>query len=194
MLRRIISKFFGKSNSVAQNLSPLISVGRNTEFLGKVEKRNSDSTISLGDDCLISATLVTNTAGSKIIIGNNVFIGGGTIIESAISIIIDDDVLISHSCLLQDSDNHSVKYSLRKLDTADWKRNQHHNWDITEKEPIIISKGAWIGAKAIILKGVTIGVGSIVGAGSVVTRNVPDWTIVGGNPAKIIREIPPSER
>ena len=47
---------------------------------------------------------------------------------------------------------------------------------------------------SIILKGVTIGEGSIVGAGSVVTKSVPPWTIVGGNPARIIREIPLEER
>ena len=51
-----------------------------------------------------------------------------------------------------------------------------------------------MGARVIILKGVTIGEGSIVGAGSVVTKDVPDWTIVGGNPAKIIRVIPENER
>jgi acetyltransferase-like isoleucine patch superfamily enzyme len=60
--------------------------------------------------------------------------------------------------------------------------------------PIIIEDDAWIGFNSIILKGVTIGKGSIVGAGSVVTKSVPPWTIVGGNPAKIIREIPENER
>jgi acetyltransferase-like isoleucine patch superfamily enzyme len=58
----------------------------------------------------------------------------------------------------------------------------------------MISDFVWIGANVIILKGVTIGEGAIVGAGSVVTKDVPPYTIVAGNPARIIREIPENER
>jgi acetyltransferase-like isoleucine patch superfamily enzyme len=59
---------------------------------------------------------------------------------------------------------------------------------------ITIGPDAWIGAHAIILRGVMIGKGGIVAAGAVVTRNVPDYTIVAGNPAHPIRELTPSER
>lgn len=55
--------------------------------------------------------------------------------------------------------------------------------------PITIKDYAWISYNVCILKGVTIGEGAIVGAGSVVTKDVPDWTVVAGNPAKIIRYI-----
>ena len=192
MLQKL--KSFFTSTQTKQSAVISIQIGTNSAFNGKAEKRAPDSVISIGNDCLISGFLVTNTNESKILIGNNIFIGGGTILESAISIIVEDDVLISHGCLLQDSDNHSIRYSLRKVDTADWKRNQYHNWDITQKKPIKISKGAWIGTRAIILKGVTVGVGSIVAAGSVVTKDVPDWTIVGGNPAGIIRTLREDER
>ncbi|MDH4236354.1 MAG: hypothetical protein OEV17_03815 [Nitrospira sp.] len=53
---------------------------------------------------------------------------------------------------------------------------------------------AWIGLDAIILKGVTIGEGAIVGAGSVVSKDVPPFTIVAGNPARVVRELGPDER
>lgn len=62
------------------------------------------------------------------------------------------------------------------------------------EQEITIGPDAWIGANAIILRGVMIGTGGIVGAGAVVTRNVPAYTIVAGNPARPIRELTPSER
>jgi acetyltransferase-like isoleucine patch superfamily enzyme len=126
-------------------------------------------------------------------IGDNTYIGGGTVVDCVKSISIGNDVLISYGCVLADSDNHSIKYSIRKKDLADWKQKKH-DWTTTNSEPIQISMGVWIGAKTIILKGVTIGEGSVVGAGSVVTKNVPPWTIVAGNPARVIREIPENER
>jgi acetyltransferase-like isoleucine patch superfamily enzyme len=60
--------------------------------------------------------------------------------------------------------------------------------------PTTIKNSVWIGVNSIILKGVTLGEGVVVGAGSVVTKDVPAWTIVAGNPARIIREIPENER
>lgn len=56
-----------------------------------------------------------------------------------------------------------------------------------ESKPVVIEDDVWVGARAIILPGVTIGAHSIVGAGSVVTKDVPPWTVVGGNPARIIK-------
>ena len=62
------------------------------------------------------------------------------------------------------------------------------------ESPIVISDDVWIGCLSIVLPGITIGEGAIIGAGSVVTKDVPSWTIVAGNPAKVIREIPLHER
>jgi len=55
------------------------------------------------------------------------------------------------------------------------------------RKPVVIGNDVWIGTRAIILPGVKVGNHSIIGAGSVVTKDVPDWAIVGGNPAKVIR-------
>ncbi|MGN6285701.1 MAG: acyltransferase [Afipia sp.] len=60
--------------------------------------------------------------------------------------------------------------------------------------PVRICRGAWIGARSIILKGVTIGEGAIIGAGSVVAADVPPFTIAGGNPARVIRALSADER
>jgi acetyltransferase-like isoleucine patch superfamily enzyme len=57
-----------------------------------------------------------------------------------------------------------------------------------KKAPVHIKKGAFVGAHCLILKGVTIGENSIVGAGSVVTKDIPDHEIWGGNPARLLRK------
>lgn len=58
---------------------------------------------------------------------------------------------------------------------------------VTKAQPVIIGSGVWIGSRVTILPGVVIGEGAIVGSGAVVTKSVPDYAIVGGNPAKIIK-------
>ena len=59
----------------------------------------------------------------------------------------------------------------------------------TQKDSIVVRRGSWIGAGTVILPGVTIGKNAVVGAGSIVTRDVPDFTVVAGNPARILRRI-----
>ena len=59
--------------------------------------------------------------------------------------------------------------------------------------PVVLEDDAWIGMHAVILPGVHIGKASIVGAGSVVTKDVPDFTVVGGIPAKVLRQLDPSK-
>ena len=116
--------------------------------------------------------------GSKIIIGDNVGISGSTI-NATTSITIEDNVLIGSGCIITDSDSHPIDYEYRiRSDKSK-----------VQRAPIVIKEGAFIGARSIILKGVTIGRHSVVGASSVVTKSVPDNCLVGGNPAKIIKYI-----
>ena len=68
------------------------------------------------------------------------------------------------------------------------------DWTHVSCATVIIGNKSWIGFNSIILKGITIGEGAIIGAGSVVTKDVPPWTIVAGNPMRTIREIPEHER
>lgn len=81
---------------------------------------------------------------------------------------------------------HGVSLLARGHDYNFFNEERHNK--IIEK-PIHIKEGAWIGSKSIILGGVTIGKHSVVAAGSVVTKDVPDYGVVGGNPAKIIKHI-----
>jgi len=115
--------------------------------------------------------------GAKIIIGNNVGISGATI--SGSDIIIGDNVLIGSGVLITDTDAHAIDPEKRRINNPK---------DILSV-PIKINNDVFIGARAIILKGVVIGEGSVVAAGAVVSKEVPPRCIVAGNPAKIVKYI-----
>lgn len=165
-----------------------VVVGQRTSVVGSFTVRKPGGLIQIGSDCLIEGSLGTETPASRLVIGDNVYVGRSVLV--AISrLTIENDVLISSDCLIQDSDNHNIRYSLRKNDCQDWKNGEGHNWSVTPTAPVRICRGAWLGAKCIVLKGVTIGEGSVVGAGSVVTRDVAPYTVVAGNPARFIKTI-----
>lgn len=186
--KRILHRLFssGKGDRPYQ-------VGDRTDIPGRVDIRKEGGVVVIGADGLIHGTIVTETMDSKVVVGNNVFIGGGTSLDCVQSITIEDDVLVSHRCLISDSDNHSLAYSVRKHDLQKW-RNDGLDWEKTNTAPVHICKGAWLGAQVIVLKGVTIGEGAVIGAGAVVTKDVPPWTVAAGNPAKVIRKLREDER
>ncbi|HEY8900000.1 MAG TPA: acyltransferase [Chthoniobacterales bacterium] len=161
---------------------------------GHVERRAKGGQITFGRECLIEGHIVTEASDSRISVGDNVYVGGGTVVDCTLAITIEDDVLISYGGVIADSDNHDIRYSVRKHDLKAWRNGGFTDWEQRPRSPIVIKKGAWIGARVIVLKGVTIGEGAVIGAGSVVTKDVPDWTVAAGNPARVIREISESER
>lgn len=115
------------------------------------------------------------SAGALISIGDEVGMSGCTISGNRITI--GNKVLIGSGVLITDSDAHPIH------------PDQRQDVSLTKTKPIVIEDDVFIGARAIILKGVTIGRGAVIGAGSVVTANVEAMTIVAGNPARSIRRI-----
>ena len=125
-------------------------------------------------------------ACSKISIGDNVVIRPGTFLFAdptcgGGSIVIEDDVLIGPGVHFY-TNNH--KYS----DASQPIYYQGYP-DPTVRDSIILKKGCWIGAAAVILPGVTVGENTAIGAGSVVTKNIPAFSVAVGNPAKVIKSI-----
>lgn len=166
-----------------------IEFGSNLHTYGLIFIRGTGK-ISIGNDVTINSCLETNPIGGStkailyakkngfIKIGNHVGISN-TAIVSLSKIIIEDDVLIGGNCKIYDNDFHSLEYGVRMLPG-----------DVGVKtKPIHIKCGAFIGGHSIILKGVTIGEHSIVGAGSVVTKSIPDNEIWAGNPARFVKKI-----
>jgi acetyltransferase-like isoleucine patch superfamily enzyme len=152
--------------------------------------------VTIGDNTILDCLILFESSTGEVIIGNNVFIGRSNLICRS-KIEIGDNVFIAWGSYIYDHNSHSLDYREREKDIAqqlvDYKGGkffiENKNWDVVETKPIKICSNAWIGMNCIILKGVTIGEGAIVGAGSVVTKDVPAWTIVGGNPAVVIKEL-----
>ena len=126
---------------------------------------------------LIKTTLFT-WANARISIGHNVGLSNNTIIASQ-SVTIEDNVFIGGGTQIYDTDHHSV--------IAEYRLNGNSH---VPSAPVLIKKNCFIGADCKILKGVTIGSSSVVGAGSVVAKSIPDGEIWAGTPARFIKKVP----
>ena len=111
--------------------------------------------------------------GKNINVGKNVFINSCCCFQDQGGITIGDNTLIGHNVILATL-NHDFSPNKRS---------------ILHPSPIVIGKNVWIGSRATILSGVTIGDGAIVAVGSVVTKNVPSNKVVAGVPAKVIKDV-----
>lgn len=148
-------------------------------------------TITIGDDFVFTSGDSINpicrnirgcfntVAHGSIIIGNHVGISSACIWANE-EIRIGNHVNIGGDCLIMDTDAHPINY----LERRKWGSN-----DGVVSSSIQIKDDVWIGARCIILKGVTIGERSVIGAGSVVVSDIPANCIAAGNPCRVIRTI-----
>lgn len=151
-----------------------------------------DPTAKIGTKTIIEEGTIISahaTIGSECKIHRNIFIDSDVIIGNRVKI--QDNVMIPHGVTIEDGVfiGPSVAFTNDKLPRSinkDGTLKTGEDWVVSET---IIKYGASIGANATIVCGITIGEWAMVGAGSVVTKNVPPYTLVVGNPAKIIRKI-----
>ena len=140
----------------------------------KCNNKIKSNSIGLIQPCIFNIS----SSNSKIVIGDNVGISGSTICATT-SVTIGNNVLIGSGCLISDTDSHPI----------DWEDRLYDRNEKTRKAPIVIEDNVFIGARSIILKGVTMGEGAVVGAGSVVSKDVPPYSIVCGNPARVVKTL-----
>lgn len=138
-----------------------------------VLKENSELLIK-GNVSIAQGAYIRLRENAKVSIGNGTFINPRTELIAKDKISIGKNCAISWGVTIMDNDGHLIITS--------------HKGVTPESSPINIKDNVWIGQGATILKGVTIGIGSIVAANAVVTKDVPDHTVVAGNPARIVKE------
>jgi acetyltransferase-like isoleucine patch superfamily enzyme len=126
------------------------------------------------DDSFLLIPPFYTTGGLDIRVGRNVFVNQNCTFYDLGGLDIADDVMIGPNVSLITS-GHALEPSRRR--------------DFVTAKPIVIERNVWIAAGATIIGGVTVGENSVVAAGSVVTKDVPPNTLVGGNPARVIRSI-----
>jgi acetyltransferase-like isoleucine patch superfamily enzyme len=157
-----------------------VSIGKRLR-MERVPSLSGNPKIYIGDDVYLSGTL-TVVAGRvfpdpTLRVGNRSFIADGCIFSVAKSIEVGDDVLIAGGCSISD-------YSQHPIDPE--KRIAGLQVEPEEVRPVRIGNRAWLGRRATILPGVTIGEDAVIGASAVVTKDVPPGAICVGNPGRIL--------
>lgn len=175
----------GKARAAAAarlRLRRCTSVGALTQVRGRVMVHN-EGVIELGSRVRINARQVpvelAALPNATLSIGDSTSINSGTSICAQRSVRIGRSCGIGNYCLIMDTDFHEV--------------GDHTQTRVPEAAPVTIGDNVWLAARTIVMKGVTIGDGAVVSAGSVVATNVPPYTVVGGVPARIIRRLTPDE-
>lgn len=150
----------------------------------------SKKSIVVGKYTLVDGELLVHDYGGKIEIGESTYIGKGSRVWSGESVKIGDRVFVAHNVTITDTNSH--QYSAKER-AEDYHRRivegKPFEKGTIQTAPIIIEDDAWINFGVGVLKGVRIGRGAVVGAMSLVTKDVPSWTLVAGVPAKEIRKI-----
>jgi maltose O-acetyltransferase len=134
--------------------------------------------VRLGHGTVVGGRITIAGPGSchrRFRVGARGWINAGCYFDASDEITLGDDVAVGQRVVVL-TQTHDVGPPARRA-------------GVLRTAPVSIGNGAWIGAGALLLPGVTVGAGAIVGAGSVVTRDVPADTIVGGAPARVIREL-----
>jgi acetyltransferase-like isoleucine patch superfamily enzyme len=196
MVSKIINIFLNMIIPISFRYRKTLKFHRSSVFLKLFSISNPrHNKVIVGEDCLIAANVIFEGTGGEVLIGNRVYIGSSKIFCRN-RVVFEDNILVSWGVTFYDHNSHSLDYLDRRRDitnvlagykneNGDYLNNK--DWSSVKSAQIIIKSDSWIGMDAMILKGVTVGEGAIVAARSVVSKDVPPFTVVAGNPAKIVK-------
>lgn len=183
LIRRLLDSIF--AYPVKRRLDVGVKAGSRVRWIRLLGQKAGSLNIGYGS--IVNCRIDFDGPNGEVLIGDRCFIGASHLVCRD-KITIGDDVIISWGVTLVDHNSHSLEWSHRKHDVADWMRGAK-DWSHVDVRPIKICDKVWIGFGATILKGVVIGEGAVIGAGSIVTHDVPAYTVVAGNPARSIKQI-----
>lgn len=190
--QRLVAKLYRSRTSLFRLISTCIAyikcwiwgikIGKGCTFIGPILfYKEPGSTISIGNNCRFSSSSYTNfrginhpciiqtgTKSACITIGNNCGFSGTSIVCNN-SVTIEDNCDFGANVSIGDRDDHRNRYA-------------------TEDKEIHICHDSWLGMNVTVLKGVTIGANSVIGANSLVTKDIPDNVVAVGSPAKVIKQ------
>jgi len=169
-------------------------VGKDTFISAQIDVcnvSNDRNKIRIGENSRIMGDLLTVHQDGEIIIGDNCFLGPQSRIWATKKIQIGNRVLISHNVNVHDNNSHPIDWQLRHKEFVRFLKTGKHEGVDLESQDIIIEDDVWIGFNSVILKGVRIGRGAIIGAGSLVVKDVEPWTVNVGNPLRCVKKLQP---
>ena len=188
------SMIINKLKTILKNILGIkcYSLGKNSsvEYPNKIMNPSKDDTkLTIGENTNIHCQIQILGHGGQVHIGNDCFIGENSYIWSGISIRIGNRVLIGHNCNVFDTDVHPFDKDERHIQFKKIFSSGHpKNINLHDVE-VVIEDDVWIGANVTVLKGTRIGKGAIIGAGSIVTKNIEPFTVNAGSPTRILRRL-----
>lgn len=186
-MRNALVRLLNRLLGVVVRRRVLVRIGSRSKVQWWAMRSARDGQIVVGEDCNLRCRISFDSPRAQIFVGDRCFIGASHLVCHS-KIEIGDDVIISWGVTIVDHDSHPLSWSERRNDVLDWAVGEK-KWRDVNISPVIVGARVWIGFGASILKGVSIGEGAVVGANAVVTRDVPPYTVVAGNPARVIRNL-----
>jgi acetyltransferase-like isoleucine patch superfamily enzyme len=158
----------------------------------RVINKNAQKRVRIGDNCAIRGVIRCNP-GAEVVIGDLVYVGDAVVMDAMSRIEIGSHTLLAHGVQILDNDNHPT-------DAAERAAHFEAILGISKRKdfaigsaPVSIGRRCWLGFNTAVMKGVSMGEDSIAAAGSMVLKDVPALTLVGGNPARVIKALAEAE-